>query len=157
MIEHADIRGILPHRHPILLVDRIVEVVPGERLVAEKAISGSEPCYAGIDESAGGEAFAYPRSLLIESLGQAGALLWFASTSVQQRAAGGMPMFAALRDGRFTGEAFPGDVLRHTVWFEHRARDDATLLAGEIRVRGERIAEVQSMLAVLRPPESVET
>jgi 3-hydroxyacyl-[acyl-carrier-protein] dehydratase len=155
MIEHAELRGILPHRHPILLVDRVLEVVSGERLVAEKAITGSEPCYAGIDESAGPEAFAYPRSLLIESLGQAGALLWFASTGPAQRAARGMPMFAALRAGSFTGEAFPGDVLRHTVWFEHRARDDATFLAGEIRVRDKRIAQVESMLAVLRPPESV--
>ncbi|NHC16049.1 3-hydroxyacyl-ACP dehydratase FabZ family protein, partial [Motilibacter deserti] len=79
MREYADIRAVLPHRHPVLLVDRVVELKEFASIVTLKAVSGSEPCYAQMDEGLPASAYAYPGSLLLESFGQSGALLWLES------------------------------------------------------------------------------
>jgi 3-hydroxyacyl-[acyl-carrier-protein] dehydratase len=42
----AEIKRLLPHRYPMLLVDRVLEAVPGESLVATKAVTSNEPWYA---------------------------------------------------------------------------------------------------------------
>ncbi|MEE3922546.1 hypothetical protein V2I01_42060 [Micromonospora sp. BRA006-A] len=58
------IRGLLPQRFPLLLVDRVVEVRP-DGIVAEKAVTAAEWCYAGLDETTPPEAYAYPVALLL--------------------------------------------------------------------------------------------
>ena len=69
-----DIRGItdvLPHRYPFLLVDRIVEFVPRERIVAIKNVTINEPFFQGHVPGAP----VMPGVLILEALAQAGALL----------------------------------------------------------------------------------
>ncbi|WP_253886404.1 3-hydroxyacyl-ACP dehydratase FabZ family protein [Actinokineospora diospyrosa] len=149
MLELPDIARVLPHRHPILLVDRVRHLDPDRRIVAEKAISGAEPCYAGIDEHAGPDDHAYPATLLIESFGQAGALLWLHSARLRGLDLPGLPLFGAARDVRFTGSAYPGDVVEHTVELAG-TKGDTAFLTGETRVRGTVIVTFGSMLAVAR-------
>ncbi|MCG8914797.1 beta-hydroxyacyl-ACP dehydratase [Actinokineospora sp. PR83] len=146
VIEHSHLKALLPHRHPILQVDRVLELEPDRRIVAVKAISGAEPCYA--DLGADGD-HAYPASLLLESLGQTAAVLWLRSAELAGRPTAGTLIFGAARDIEFPGPALPGDVLRHVVELESDKGDNA-LLRGETWVGDRLVASVGSMHVALR-------
>jgi 3-hydroxyacyl-[acyl-carrier-protein] dehydratase len=146
ILEHADIKRILPHRHPILQIDRVVEFEQDRRIVATKAISGSEPCYANLEADA---EHAFPVSLLVESLGQAGGVLWLHSAALAGEKRTGTLIFGSARDVTVTGAAYPGDVLRHVVELESVKGDNA-FMRGEVRIDDRPIVTVGSMLAVLR-------
>lgn len=148
-LDRSAIVRVLPHRPPILLLDRVDELVPGERLVASRTISADEPCYRGLSCLA----HAYPVPLVLESFAQAAAVLW--SLSDGEPAAGDqLPLLAGLRDCRFSSAAFPGDVLRHVVRFGHR-KSDAAYGMGETWVGDRRIATMGRFLAVRRPRAEV--
>ena len=70
MLGIKEIQEILPHRHPFLLVDRIEELVPGERAVGYKSVTFTEPFFAGHFP---GEPV-MPGVLIIEALAQTGAV-----------------------------------------------------------------------------------
>jgi 3-hydroxyacyl-[acyl-carrier-protein] dehydratase len=164
MLEHAQLRAILPHRYPMLLLDRVLAVTPGASLTAVKAVTGCEPCYRALPDGLPPERYAYPVSLMLESFGQAAAVLWLLSAgdrSAGDRSAGDRPagdadvlMLAVVRDFQLHGEAYPGDVLRHEVRLDH-ALDGAGIGVGEIFVGDRRIAAVGSLLAVVRPSQSL--
>lgn len=145
-IEHADLKRILPHRHPILQLDRVVEFEADHRIVATKAISGCEPCYADLAADAD---HAYPASLLVESMGQAGGVLWLRSAALAGEPRTGTLIFGSARNIALAGAAYPGDVLRHVVELENVKGDNA-FMRGETRVGDRLIMSVESMLAVLR-------
>ncbi|WP_063843154.1 3-hydroxyacyl-ACP dehydratase FabZ family protein [Sphaerimonospora mesophila] len=153
-LDHAAIRDLLPHRHPMLLVDRVETFVPGESLVAVKAISACEPCYRSLPEDAGPAGHAYPASLLIESFGQAAALLWLLSVPRAEPAPPSVPMFAAARDCVIERPVHPGDVVRHLVRLE-QVVDGAAFAGGESRVGSSRVASYASLMAVIRPTDVV--
>ncbi|MCT9933146.1 hypothetical protein N5079_23330 [Planotetraspora sp. A-T 1434] len=139
-LDHDAIRAVLPHRHPMILLDRIEHAAPGERLEAVKAVSGCEPCYQG--DQPGSE---YPASLLLESFGQAAAVLWLLGATES-----GLPMFTAARDVVFERPVLPGDVVRHLVRLD-QVVDGAAFASGESFVGADRVAVVTSMMAVVRP------
>lgn len=149
MREHIDVRAALPQRHPLLLVDRVLDIEPGVSIRTIKAITGTEPCYAGIRDGAPSWCYDYPRSLMIESLGQTAALLWLD---------GRVPipdddlvlMFVGARNYRFEGTARPGDVLRHEVRLDSVVADTA-FATGETWVGDRRIAAVDTLIATRRP------
>lgn len=145
---HARIKRLLPVRHPMLLVDQVLTVEPGESLQAEKAVTGGELCYQGLGEDTPTSAYAYPRSLMLESFGQTAALLWRQSTG--DRLDGKVLMLAAIRHCRFDGSAHPGDILRHTVRVERLAGDSA-IFSGETWAGNHQLAAVGSLVAVCRP------
>ena len=62
MIRHADIRLILPHRHPMLLVDAVLGVEEGRAVKAIKSVSRNEPCFAPLARELPHTAFEYPPS-----------------------------------------------------------------------------------------------
>ncbi len=146
MIEHAELKRILPHRHPILQLDRVVEFEQDRRIVATKAISGCEPCYANVDADA---EHSYPVSLLVESMGQAGGVLWLHSAALAGEKRAGTLIFGSARDVSLVGAAYPGDVLRHVVELESVKGDNA-FMRGETYVGDRTVMTVGSMLAVLR-------
>jgi 3-hydroxyacyl-[acyl-carrier-protein] dehydratase len=152
--DHAYLRGLLPHRHPILMVDTVVEIQHHERIVATKAVTGSEPCYAGIAESDAPRRYAYPRSLIIESFGQSGAVLWLESIRREGRELDGSLIFAAARDVTFHREAYPGDVLRHEAELDQIVGDNA-FLHGRTLIGGEVAVEYGSCIAVVRRTETL--
>jgi 3-hydroxyacyl-[acyl-carrier-protein] dehydratase len=149
MLELPDIMRILPHRPPILLVDRVLEFEAGVRIVATKTVSASEPCYTGLADPLPAADYAYPTSLLIESFGQSGALLWLCTAQAKGTTVEGTLIFAQARDCVFTGRVFPGDVLRHEVRMDHLVGDNA-FMTGETWVDDRRIATMGSVLAVAR-------
>jgi 3-hydroxyacyl-[acyl-carrier-protein] dehydratase len=142
-----EIRRILPHGPAMVLLDRVERLLPGREIRAVKLISGSEPCYAGLDDRLPLAAHAYPRSLVLESFGQAAAVLWLRT---EPPPPGQVLMFVAARECRFSGHAYPGDVLRHVVRLEHH-RAGTAFVSGYSSVAGERIASFGSLAAVVRP------
>jgi 3-hydroxyacyl-[acyl-carrier-protein] dehydratase len=149
MREHVDIRAILPQRHPLLLVDRVLELVPGSSIRTIKAITGTEPCYAALHDGAESWQYDYPRSLMIESLGQSAALLWLEGRAPTP-GDGQVLMFVGARDYHFEGSARPGDVLRHEVRLESVVADTA-FASGETWVGERRVATVTTLIATRRP------
>ena len=71
-----EIQRLLPHRFPFLLVDRVIELRPGERLVAYKNVTIGEPFFAG--HFPGHPVM--PGVLVLEALAQASAILCYSST-----------------------------------------------------------------------------
>jgi len=153
--DHVDVRGVLPQRYPMLLVDRVVAREPGRSIRTVKAVTGTEPCYAGLPDGAPPDRYAYPRSLLIESFGQSAALLWLdnGAPAVDNEQ---VLLFAGARGYHFDGEAYPGDLLRHEVRLDSVVADTA-FATGETWVGERRVATVAALMAARRPRLSLAT
>ncbi|MEH1123232.1 3-hydroxyacyl-ACP dehydratase FabZ family protein [Micromonospora sp. CPCC 206061] len=148
MSEQSWIRTLLPQRYPLLLVDRVVSLVPELSICALKAVTVNEPCYAGMGDGAAPADYAYPVSLMLESLGQTAALLWLRGQ--EPAATASVLLFAGVRDYRVEGGAFPGDVLRHHVEIE-RVVAETAFARGETWIGDRRVAQVDTLIAARRP------
>ena len=149
MLDHADIRAILPQRYPLLLVDRVLELDPGRFIRTIKTVTATDPCYAGLADGAETWRYEYPRSLMIESLGQSAALLWLGdqlATPGDDR----VLMFVGARSFCFEGAAHPGDVLRHEIRLDNVVADTA-FASGETWIGDRRVATVATLIATRRP------
>jgi 3-hydroxyacyl-[acyl-carrier-protein] dehydratase len=102
-LTQSQIRAIIPHRYPFLLVDRLVELEPGARAVGIKAVTANEPFFNGHFP----EYPVMPGVLIVEALAQVGAL-----AVMHGREDGGIPFLAGLDHFRFKRQVVPGDVLR---------------------------------------------
>jgi len=143
-----DPRDLLPHRYPMLLVDRVVEVVAGERLTAVKAVTYNEPWYAeGADPR-------YPSALLVESWGQAAGILAVCGRPADDAACAQVMLAGAMTGIEFHRPVYPGDLVRHEVRV-YRALSDTMIFEGESWV-GEDIAMTLSrMVMAFRPADSL--
>lgn len=104
MLDKADIEQIIPHRDPFLLLDRVLELVPGERITAEKRLTGEEDFFRG--HFPGYPVF--PGVLQVEALAQAGAV---AALAVPENR-GKIALFAGIDRVRFRRQVRPGDTVR---------------------------------------------
>jgi 3-hydroxyacyl-[acyl-carrier-protein] dehydratase len=102
--------GLLPHRPPFRFVDRVVELVPGERVDARYRVTGDEPFLAG--HFPGRPLF--PGVLQLEALAQAGAI----GVLADQQYAGRLPLFGGVEEVRFRRQVVPGDELALGVTLE---------------------------------------
>jgi 3-hydroxyacyl-[acyl-carrier-protein] dehydratase len=102
--------ALLPHRPPFLFVDRVVALVPGERVDARYQVTGDEPFLAG--HFPGRPIF--PGVLQLEALAQAGAIALLAD----DRYAGRLPLFGGVEDVRFRRQVLPGHELGLAVELE---------------------------------------
>lgn len=145
--EHLDVRAVLPQRHPMLLLDRVLALDPGRAVHAVKAVSATDACYADVADGAPAGHYDYPRSLVVESLGQAAALLWLDGAPAGDD--GRTLMFAGARDIRFSTPVRPGDVLHHLVRLDSVVADTA-FASGETWVGGRLVATASSLIATRR-------
>ncbi len=112
-----DILKILPHRYPFLLVDRVIEFTPGERLVAIKNVSFNEPHFQGHFP----DNPVMPGVLILEAMAQAGAL--FAGYTDVESVAGRLVYFMTIDRVRFRKPVIPGDQLRLVLTLARRRKD----------------------------------
>lgn len=104
MIDINDIMKVLPHRPPFLLIDRIEEVVHGERVVAIKNVTMNEPYFVGHFPSEP----VMPGVLIVEAMAQAGAYAVLSMDEYKGKTA----YFGGIDKAKFRRKVVPGDTLR---------------------------------------------
>lgn len=102
-----DILKLLPHRYPILLIDRVLEIELGKSIVALKNITINEAYFLGHFPGRP----VTPGVLILEALAQAGAVLAYKSTNTSAKE-GVLFYFAGIDKARFRRVVIPGDQLR---------------------------------------------
>jgi 3-hydroxyacyl-[acyl-carrier-protein] dehydratase len=137
MMDVNEIRQYLPHRYPFLLVDRVVELVEGEYIIAYKNITGNEDVFNGHFP----QAPIFPGVMIIEALAQASGILGF-KTMNKRPEDGSIYLFAGIDDVRFKRQVIPGDRLqlesrvlseKRGIWkFDCKASVDGALAASAI-------------------------
>ena len=143
-----DITGILerlPHRYPMLLIDRVVEMEPGQRIVALKNVSINEPFFQG--HFPGNPVM--PGVLITEAMAQAAALFSFADGGNGQGAETARTVYylVGIDKARFRSPVVPGDQLR----IEVNALRLSRLMCryrGVATVDGKEVAEAELMCAI---------
>lgn len=139
-----DIQAImqyLPHRYPFLLIDRVLEVVPGASLVALKNVTINEPFFQGHFP---GKPI-MPGVLMLEAMGQAGGILVY--QSLPPEAQGQMFYFTGIDKVRFRRQVVPGDQLIIKVRIL-KQRTKAAKIAGVAMVNDQLAAEAEMMAAI---------
>src|SRR5215467_7272385 len=105
LMDSAEIQRLLPHRYPILLIDRVIEIVPLKRIVAIKNVTANEPFFQGHFPGFP----IMPGVLVVEAMAQAGAALLL--TEVEDRS-GKLIVFTGIEKAKFRRPVVPGDQLR---------------------------------------------
>jgi len=103
-LEAADIMRIIPHRYPVLLIDRVIELEPGKHVVAIKNLTNNEPQFMGHFPGRP----IMPGVLMVEALAQAGAVAVLSLPAYR----GKLALFAGIDECRFRRTVVPGDTLR---------------------------------------------
>jgi len=127
------ILSVLPHRYPILLVDRVLEMEPGKRIVAVKNVTINEPVFLGHFPGRP----VMPGVLLIEGMAQAGGLLLLHDIPNRQNK---LLLFASIEEAKFRRPVVPGDQVRYEIEVL-RLRSTYCKLAGKALVDGQLAAE----------------
>ncbi len=102
-----EIMDIIPHRPPFLLVDRVIDMVPGESITAIKNVSMNEPFFVG--HFPGNPVM--PGVLIIEAMAQAGAVAILSQDAFKGKTA----YFGGIKNAKFKKMVTPGDTLRMEV------------------------------------------
>jgi len=143
-----DIVGILkrlPHRYPMLLVDRVEELVAGERIVAIKAVSINEPFFQGHFPGRP----IMPGVLIVEALAQAAGVLAVESLGLQ--GSGKLVYFMAIEGAKFRKPVEPGCLIRLEAVFLQR-RASVCKFEGRAMVDGELAAEARFTAMIADAP-----
>ncbi|MEC2055406.1 3-hydroxyacyl-ACP dehydratase FabZ [Peribacillus psychrosaccharolyticus] len=130
MLDIMEIKEIIQHRYPFLLVDRILEVEDGKRAVGIKNVSANEPFFNGHFPSYP----VMPGVLIVEALAQVGAVAMLR----QEEYKGRLAFFAGIDNCRFKKQVVPGDQLRLEV--------EITRIRGSVG-KGKAIATVDGEVA----------
>ncbi len=134
VLDIARIMHAIPHRYPMLLIDRMVDVVPHVSAVGVKNVSANEPFFQG--HFPGHPVM--PGVLIIESMAQTAAVL--VVQSLGEQAAGKVVYFMTIEGAKFRRPVVPGDQLRIHVTRERR-RGSVWKFSGVARVDGVSVAE----------------
>ena len=153
MLNCDEIKQLLPHRYPMLLIDRVVGIEPGSSLTALKAVTVNEPWYASLPDDAAGQ-HDYPSVLVLESWCQAAAVLGLLDRPHPDGGGAEVVLAVRFQDVTFHVAVLPGDVLEHRVRLV-QACDDALLFTGEALVGDEPVLGVGSVMLVVRPVEGL--
>ena len=144
-LDIARVMAALPHRFPMLLVDRVAELVPDERIVAVKAVSINEPFFAGHFPGRP----IMPGVLIVEALAQAAGVL--AVESLGLAGSGKLVYFMAIEAAKFRAPVEPGVLLHLEVSFvQKRAR--VCKFAGRALVDGALVAEANFTAMIADAP-----
>ena len=137
-----DIRGVLdflPHRFPFVLVDRVLEIEPGKRILAQKNVTFNEPFFPGHFPNYP----VMPGVLIVEALAQAAAILAFQMQGAKADA-NSVYLFVGIDNVRFKKPVTPGDVLHLEVSITRTSRG-LWKFAGQAKVDGAIATEAEIM------------
>lgn len=104
MMDIKEIMSILPHRHPFLLIDRVLEMEEGKKCIALKNVTMNEPFFQGHFP----QEPVMPGVLIIEALAQTGAVAMLSMEEFK----GKIAFFGGIDKAKFRGKVVPGDTLR---------------------------------------------
>ncbi|CCQ09627.1 (3R)-hydroxymyristoyl-[acyl carrier protein] dehydratase [Pseudoalteromonas luteoviolacea B = ATCC 29581] len=135
-----EILKLLPHRYPMLLVDRVLDYKPGEYLHAIKNVTANEPIFTGHFP----EQPIFPGVLILEAMAQATGLLGF--KTVENRSENELYLFAAVDEARFKQPVTPGDTMHIHVQFL-KERRNMWKFAVEAKVDGKIVCTAELMCA----------
>lgn len=144
MLTNQDILKILPHRYPLLLVDRVIEWEDNKRIVGLKNVTANEPHFQGHFPGVP----IMPGVLIIEALAQCGALLFLKDIEDRDEK---LFYFAGIDKTRFRKPVVPGDqLLLEMVVLQ--SRSVSVKFKGTARVDGKVVAEAELMSIVTERP-----
>jgi 3-hydroxyacyl-[acyl-carrier-protein] dehydratase len=128
------IMELIPHRYPILLVDRILNIVPGESAIALKNVSFNEPHFQGHFP----QFPVMPGVLIIEAMAQTAAIV--TSYALGDEAQGKIVFFMSIEEAKFRKPVVPGDSM-HVHVDKIQTRGPVWKFAGKALVDGKLCAE----------------
>lgn len=140
-LDIVEIMGILPHRYPFLLIDRVVEIERKKRIVALKNVTVNEPFFQGHFP----DYPIMPGVLMIEAMAQAGGALLLTEFPDRHEK---LVLFTGIESARFRRPVMPGDQARIEVevlnW-----RPRAVRMQGNVFVDGKRTCEAIVMCQIV--------
>ena len=143
-LEAADIMRIIPHRYPFLMVDRVIELTPGQHAIGIKQVTANEPQFAGHFPGRP----IMPGVLMVEALAQTAGV----AVMTLDEYRGKLGLFAGIDDCRFRRMVVPGDTLRLEVKVE-KLRGMFGRVRGVASVDGEVAAEATLSIIIPRDQE----
>ncbi len=147
VLENIDIRDILPHRYPMLLVDRILEIEE-DRIVGMKNVTANEPFFMGHFP----EYPVMPGVLIVEAMAQVGGVLVLKTVPDRKSK---LVLFASIEEAKFRRPVLPGD----TLIIECRTlkrKETVVKMQGTAKVNGQVVAEGVVMCKLIDRPAPAE-
>jgi len=145
MLTITDIMKILPHRYPMLLVDRVLEIEPGKRIVGIKNVSANEQFFQGHFPGAP----VMPGVLIVEAMAQCAAVLILRDIPNREEK---LFLFGGVDKARFRKPVVPGDQLRIECTIVQR-RSNSVKIHGTATVNGELVAEAEMLSLMVERPK----
>ncbi len=144
-----EIMSLLPHRYPFLLIDRVIEMEPRQRIVALKNVTINEPHFAGHFP----DYPIMPGVLMVEAIAQAGGALLLAEIPDRESK---LMVFTSIENARFRRPVTPGDQLRIEVTVLNW-RTRVVKMGGSITVDGKVVCDATVMCQMVdRVPKKAE-
>jgi len=144
ILDVNEIRQILPHRYPMLLVDRIIEL-EAERIVGIKNVTANEPFFSGHFP----DFPVMPGVLIVEAMAQTAGVLVLKSVEDRERK---LVLLVSIEYAKFRKQVVPGDQLRMELTMMKRKASVAKM-SGKATVDGALVAEAEVMCKIADKPE----
>ena len=145
MLTITEILKILPHRYPMLLVDRVLEIEQGKRIICIKNVTANEQFFQGHFPGAP----VMPGVLIVEAMAQCGAILVLRDMPDREKK---LFLFGGVDKARFRKPVIPGDQLRLECEIVQR-RSSSVRIRGVATVNGEVVAEAEMLSVMVERPQ----
>jgi beta-hydroxyacyl-ACP dehydratase FabZ len=145
MLTINEIMKLLPHRYPMLLVDRILEIEPGKRILGLKNVTANEQFFQGHFPGAP----VMPGVLIVEAMAQCGAVLFLRDLEDRDRK---LFLFGGVDKARFRRQVVPGDTLILECEVLQK-RASTVKLKGTAKVNDVIVAEAELLSVMVNRPE----
>ena len=140
-ISSEEILGLLPHRYPFALIDKVIDIVPGKKATALKNVTINEPQFQGHFP----ERPLMPGVLIVESMAQVGGIIVKQMPDLPK----GLFVFAGINNVKFRKPVIPGDQLIITCELLSIKRQRFGKVKGEAHVDGQLVCSGELMFSIV--------